>query len=267
MAEDSMYRCANCEFFRPDDSSCLVVDGEINADFTSNYFRPIYNDTLQSMMYTFDDSGSVKLSVMEKTTPKEEVNMNEFLQKLFSALGIIEVEEGKEEEATETALAEIKRLTEEAAKPAPIADPDADKKKKFAEEFPEEAKLLAEQAVKLQEAHITRKFSEWNKVPPALHESMHDHMLKLDDDSLSSFEEIVAQIQEKGLVDLTERGSSKEGDVSEDTSQKFLAEVRKFQEEQKKPDGTTYTFAEAVSQVSRNDPELARAYKAMATAM
>lgn len=42
MATDSMYRCANCAFFQPD-SGCMVVDGEISPDYTSDYFKPIYN--------------------------------------------------------------------------------------------------------------------------------------------------------------------------------------------------------------------------------
>src|SRR5580765_5341440 len=209
-ASDSMYRCANCEFFRPDSSSCLVVDGDIDGDWTSDYFRPIYNEMVDSMMYSFTEDGRVTLQLTMKDEPQKEVKqLNEFLQKLLQALGVTEeVKEGEEEKAEETVLSEIRTLSEK-LKEVPKPDPETEKAKKFAELFPEEAAQLAEQSVKLREAHVDKKFGEWTRVPPVLHETLKPYMVGLSASTLSEFETIMDTINEKGLVDLGEKGSSR----------------------------------------------------------
>jgi hypothetical protein len=59
-AWDSAYRCANCAFYR--EGTCLIVDGEIDEDHTSNFFQAIRNDSMSL---------------------DEEKAMNDFMRKLF----------------------------------------------------------------------------------------------------------------------------------------------------------------------------------------
>jgi hypothetical protein len=54
-ASDSMYRCANCAFFQPNSSSCMVVDGEIGADMTSDYFKPMNRELFSHALMEEDN--------------------------------------------------------------------------------------------------------------------------------------------------------------------------------------------------------------------
>jgi phage I-like protein len=266
-AEDSAYRCLNCLYYR--DGSCLVVDGEISEDYTSNYFRPIYNENLEAMIYSRQEDGTIQFAVKEKelTTPPKEVKMNEFLKKLAAAMGIEVTDDSKEEEVTEKALAEVKRLSEAAA--APKTNTEDDKAKQFAEMFPEEAKQLAESAIKLKEAETDRVIGRWEEnkethlgVPPViLSEQVRPLRVTLSEADAAKFDEVMDKILEKGLVQYGEKGVRRTPDQAENDQAAFISEVKKYQEENKTADGKTISFSDAVTQVARTQPDLALAYK------
>jgi len=253
MADDSAYRCANCLFFR--EGSCLVVDGEIESDYVSNYFRPIMNEVLEHMYTEQLTDGTIKFSTTTNAdTPTEEVkHLNEFLQKILEALGVDKtIEEGKEEEAQEVALSEVKKLSEKAATPPPALPVD-EKAKQFAEMFPEQAKQLEEQDKQLRENAVDSRLAEYKQIPPATKELLKPYMLKLSESRMELFNGIMEAIQEKGLVQLGEEGS---GHVEEtDDKEEFLREVKKYRDENE-----GIAFGEAVKQVSRTHPDLAEAY-------
>jgi len=242
MASDSMYRCSNCVFFR--DSSCLLVDGEIDGDYTCDYFKPIYNDVLEHMY----------------EEPQEEVNVEEFLKKLRATLEL--AEDASEEEV-------LKALEEGLKKPDPpppedkpqLSDEDKAKAKKFAEDYPEEAARMVALEESNRRLDTETKLGEWRKgekggIPTALDESIIEYRTSLRDPS--KFDDIMSSIVKTGLVPLDEKGGSrrpKNDEDGESPSDEFLAAVKKYQEEHE-----GMSFQDATRAVSKANPELARKY-------
>lgn len=264
MADDSMWRCTNCVFFR--DGTCLVVDGEIDGDFTSNFFQPIRNDILDKMYTEVLEDGTVVHNVHVEVPEEEVKHMHEFLQKILEALGKtdVKVEEGKEEEAVEVALQAISETSTQLEEVRSERDELKSKtgkkltpaEKKFAEDYPEQAAQLAEQAVQLKENAIDRVLSEHKRIPPAAHELLRPLMRRFSDERMTEMDAVLEAIESKGLVTLGEVGTTQVDDGQGDVTERFAAAVKKLQDENE-----GMSFKEAVTQVSYSDPELATEYR------
>jgi phage I-like protein len=187
----------------------------------------------------------------------EEVEMEEFLKGLASLLGY-EIK-ADDEASQQKALSDIKTLSERKV--------EDERARKFAEDYPEEAKALAEGQKKFAEAEAANKLSEWKHnaetktgLPAKLHEGVLAFRTAIaNSDLAASFDELMAEIVKTGPVDFSEKGSSRstssEGDeptTFEDAIDAFLASEA----------GKGKSYAEATSLVAADKPELHSAWRA-----
>jgi len=216
---------------------------------------------------------------------REEEQLEELLKKLREALGLPEeTDEAKVLEAVGTlkggtdfksfreALglpedADESKILEEVTTLKGFKDAKAseeEKATKFAEEYPEEAKRLGETERRLTEEANARKLSEtegkiavWsrgnkdgkNAIPPAVHESIKEFRLGLDDEQATKFDEFVSALNEKGLIEFKEKGSTTaSGDTDPDTQ--MVAEIEKKMEENDK-----LSYRDAMEKVLEEHPE------------
>lgn len=132
---------------------------------------------------------------------------------------------------------------------------EEDHARKFAEEFPEEAKRLEELARTNKFNEVTSRLTEWKHagLPPAVEEKF--FALRMEIDNTERFDEAVAELLKVGTVKFDdERGGS--GDPSDtDAAQKFEDAIKKFQEEDKELD-----YYGALQKAQSEFPELAKAY-------
>lgn len=265
-ALNSMRRCANCAFFR--DGACLIVDGEIDDDYTSDYFTPVYNDASDGLLW-FTDRGEVTEKVDRKQlcellglaedATDEQIQarikgLSEGNRKVVEALKFDDVSTVK----TEDVLNKIKELTEQ---PKPAENPEEAKARKFAEDFPEEAKQLEETRKELADTKAEKQLSEWHHhkeshfgLPPALDDKAKELIPN------PKFIEFMDELVKTGFVDFSEKGGGNPPAEEDTAKDKFLSEVNNFIKEQKEA-GTTVSFSEAVTHISRTQPALAEAYR------
>jgi hypothetical protein len=185
-----------------------------------------------------------------KMDDRREVNVD--LKVLAEKVGL------KEEDGEEKILGRVDKLSE-----FYLANKPEDKKKTFAEEYPEEAERTAKLQRELDETKADSKIKEWNGkgLPPKINASVKAFMLgdktiKLTEDNKEvekpvSFEGIVETIVTTGLVPLKNGNNESKIDLSDPQAQ-WKAEVEKKMAENDK-----LTTREARKAVAHDNPELA----------
>lgn len=246
----------------------------------SDYFATVKRDpSNESITFTWSDGTTI--------VPKDDGREGSVadLKKLAEAVGIkdededkivdaIKVLKEKSEDDTAAKLAESlgvepAKLSETVAGLKKYRDDhesDNDKAKKFAEEFPEEAKRLQELAEKDRLADTTMRLSEWRRgggsgaLPPAVADPIRDFRMSLDDPTAKEkFDEIIKGILDKGLVRLDEVGGPLDPTEPSVTASTYADEVDKVFAEKSKED-ESFTYEDAAAEVQRAKPELYQAY-------
>lgn len=138
------------------------------------------------------------------------------------------------------------------------AEKDTKHTKRFEEEFAEEAKQLKElrEGTKLMETDT--RINEWHSkgIAPAVDDKVREFRLSLDAETTVKFDEVVMAIAEAGIVSVEERGGDPDPTRLADAEKRFDEAVNKKLSEDKELD-----YKDAVLQVERDDPELAKAVR------
>lgn len=196
---------------------------------------------------------------------EEVYNLEEFLKKLCETYHIDEPKELTEENvllAISKKMEDDAKATEEQTKQ--LIEEALTKKveettstKKFAEDYPEEAKRMEEQdkTIKLGEINANIKTWEESGLPPKFEDAIRELRLELSDDHATKFDTIVSELVKDGLVDKSEIGSVKGADTA--LTEQFQAAVTKAMSEDDK-----LSNREAMDKVSSEHPELAKAWVA-----
>jgi phage I-like protein len=151
--------------------------------------------------------------------------------------------------------------------------------KKFEEQFPEQHKQLQEQATQLQETTVAARLSDWSKgrvvltedgkavekqikrgLAPINLDDVKEYRFKLKGKDAEAFDSLMGTLLTTGFVPLGEDGSSHVDEEATAGESAFLAECKKYQQEQEKA-GNKVTLAEASKHVSREKPELAKEWQ------
>lgn len=174
-----------------------------------------------------------------------------------------------------------------------LTKPEDQQRKQFAEQYPDEARRMAElEAVNRESgakqfSESVQRFSKTSgdKTEPtnmglsglALQQVAEAHK-KFSEGSgtVADFEDTMRAIVTNGIVEYGERGSSVQGDIPDvdttgtptgiATNRKVFAELVKSKQDKALADGRELTFKEAVVEVTRENPELAKEYRQSASA-
>jgi hypothetical protein len=238
MASVSTYRCANCMFFRG--AKCLVVDGKIDPDWVSDYFMPIRNSEVESMFYA------------ERAAQLQEKEVKSLDPKKFAE--ILGLPEDTPEEKLEERIKALRKFHDEKAS-------EEQKARTFAEQFPDEARELAEGRTERRNMRTEMKLKEWTEgkhiIPPVVHDKIKELRVSLSEASATQFDEILDEIHKTGTAPTSERGDpgNKEGsdETVADAADRLLSEVSKLQAEGK-------SFDEALDTVRAANPQLVEEY-------
>jgi len=289
MADDSSIRCANCAFFQPNDNACLVVDGSIDGDWVSMFFKPMYNQT-NSMIY---DEKKTATSVQLEEVKNLDLavlagllGLDDTASERDAVTAIVKLQESAAKIVTDspkpdpttvdpnapkpkgvrlTELAEAFGMPEESSreelleKARSTRTPEVTRTTQFQKMFPEEFKQFAETRKALAEAELSRKLDEWHRgdqvggIPPSADESIREVWAALPQQSKQRLDDMISIILKNGLVPLSESGAT--STILSEGGDAFMASVRAAQVRDK------ITYADAVRQVSRAHPELAESYR------
>lgn len=140
---------------------------------------------------------------------------------------------------------------------------DANKAKKFAEEYPQEAARLQELAEKDKLQDTTIRLQEWKRggLPPAVHDQVRDFRMSLGEDTKVKFDEIIKNVLDKGLVKLNIEGGGNLDPTEEAAGMKFEDKVEEIHKQMKEADENA-SYEDAVSKTAEDHKELYRAYLA-----
>lgn len=185
--------------------------------------------------------------------------LNSQITTLTAANVTLTAEKAAAEAAKVTAEAELAKLKD----PDKI-DPELQKLidsspafKKLHEENLAKDRKLAEAQTAMRLSEVTRKLAELQHgkkfaITPVVRDQMRDMLVKLSDEASQPVFEILGRIVDGiGLVDLSERGKNRTGELDFDPTKRFNDTVKELMARDK-----GMTFADAVAQVASDHPDL-----------